>query len=174
MPLIWIGKSNATTIPYYKTNLGYFNATINLGAFAFTDTSKQLLTWEENNIGCYKGTYQCKASLVVNTGDYFKIDISNILSSGKYSEYFSFSPATLEANIGKPLEFQIAPKSDTTSGLYQLLWKHEVVNYYSTIPPLFLIVLNNKTSLAPAELSYEIPDGGRSLPIIISFKDKMP
>lgn len=35
-------------------------------------------------------------------------------------------------------------------------------------------MLSNKTELSTEFQEYEIPDGGRSLPIIISFKDKMP
>ena len=40
VPLVWMGKANSTLIPYYKTNLGYFNATKNLAVFTFADTSK--------------------------------------------------------------------------------------------------------------------------------------
>ena len=37
MPLVWIGLSNATTVPYYKTNINTFNGTKNLKSFEFTD-----------------------------------------------------------------------------------------------------------------------------------------
>jgi hypothetical protein len=46
-PLIWQGTSTEPTIPSYKTNLGYFNATFNLNAFTFADT-KDLFMWSTN------------------------------------------------------------------------------------------------------------------------------
>ena len=41
MPLVWMGKSSTPTIPYYKTNLGYFNGTMNLRKFTYTDSSSK-------------------------------------------------------------------------------------------------------------------------------------
>ena len=62
-PLVWFGNSTATTVPHYKTNLGYFNGTFNLKTFTFTDATKQLLTWDSNEIECFIGTYRCTAKL---------------------------------------------------------------------------------------------------------------
>ena len=44
------------------------------------------------------------------------------------------------------------------------------------LPPLFLIALNSQTDLdvtIPSR-AYDVPDGGRSLPIIFDFAGKMP
>ena len=68
-PLVWIGNTTDLLSPWYKTNLGYFNGTYNLGKFTFTDSNtKQLLNWNSNIPECYIGTYACKAKVVVNTG----------------------------------------------------------------------------------------------------------
>ncbi len=39
-PLVWMGKTEFPTFAYFKTNLGYFNATTNLTSFTYSDTSK--------------------------------------------------------------------------------------------------------------------------------------
>eukprot|EP00828_Plagiopyla_frontata_P031829 TRINITY_DN4162_c0_g1_i1.p2 TRINITY_DN4162_c0_g1~~TRINITY_DN4162_c0_g1_i1.p2 ORF type:complete len:217 (-),score=18.20 TRINITY_DN4162_c0_g1_i1:175-825(-) len=62
-PLVWFGNSTSTTVPLYKTNLGYFNGTFNLQTFTFTDQPLQLLTWKNNVIECPIGVYKCSAKL---------------------------------------------------------------------------------------------------------------
>ena len=39
-PIVWFGNATSTTIPLYKTNLGYFNGTFNLKTFTFSDAGK--------------------------------------------------------------------------------------------------------------------------------------
>lgn len=120
VPLLWIGKSGETTVPYYKTNRNNFNATANLSSFGFNNTNKQLLQWENNRLGCYRGTYQCKAKLIIKSeqAEKFEYDIEKIASSGIHEQYFLFDPSIITAKTGRDLEFDIAPKSDTVPGEY--------------------------------------------------------
>ena len=41
------------------------------------------------------------------------------------------------------MEFEIAPKYSTAPGLYQLEWTHDATDYYSPLPPLFVIAYNS-------------------------------
>jgi len=46
------------------------------------------------------------------------------------------------------MEFEIAPKSSTAPGLYQIEWYHEETTDYYPIPPLFVIALNKKLDIS--------------------------
>lgn len=42
------------------------------------------------------------------------------------------------------------------------------------MPYLYIIALNSQTPISAEQSLYYVPDGGRSLPIIFSFANKMP
>lgn len=113
---------------------------------------------------------------MLNSENFF-YDILSYTSSGTYSDYFKFNPTKLAVETGKAYkEFEIAPKASTAPGYYQLKWNHEQTTYYSVIPPLFIIALNSQTELdvTISTRLYEVPNGGKSLPIIFDFAGKMP
>lgn len=72
------------------------------------------------------------------------------------------------------MTFEIAPKAAVSPGLYQLKWSHDISLYYGPLPPLFIIAHNSQTSLNAKASLYEVPSGGKSLPIIFDFAGKMP
>ena len=133
-----------------------------------------MLEWKSEEIECWIGSYSCQAGIKRTEGGRFFEDLDDISIEDVYANLFRFDPEALSIASGKLEEaFQIAPKSSTPPGYYQLKFSH-TSDYYSAIPPLFIIAQREKLSIPLLVPSPEICDKGKSLPFIFDFTGIMP
>ena len=71
---------------------------------------------------------------------------------------------------------QIAASATLDAGLYTLQYTKtgDLLNMYTAVPPLTVVVSNQKCELATAQVSYSMPKGGMTLPVRISAISCLP
>jgi hypothetical protein len=89
---------------------------------------------------------------------------------------FAFLGGGLNVGLGKQLAYFRMAGSAVAPGLYTLKFSKtgDSSNIYTNIPPLTLVVQSNKCSLTTDALTYTIPIGGWTLPIVINAINCLP
>lgn len=89
---------------------------------------------------------------------------------------FAFLGGGLNVGLGKQLAYFRMAGSAVAPGLYTLKFSKtgDSSNIYTNIPPLTLVVQSNKCSLITDALTYTIPIGGWTLPIVINAINCLP
>ncbi len=83
----------------------------------------------------------------------------------------------MNINLGKSnAYFRIAANAVAQPGLYTLQFSKtgDDSNIYTAIPPLTLVVMNKKCTLTTDSISYSLPIGGSTLPIMIDCIQCIP
>eukprot|EP00828_Plagiopyla_frontata_P040954 TRINITY_DN5690_c0_g1_i4.p1 TRINITY_DN5690_c0_g1~~TRINITY_DN5690_c0_g1_i4.p1 ORF type:complete len:622 (-),score=47.52 TRINITY_DN5690_c0_g1_i4:1951-3816(-) len=100
MPLLYITWYNATTVPVYKSNKGFFNGTS--VAFKSNYTSSQTLIWADSSPYIILGTYGTQVQLMLQTKKKFQQEINPLVFANQnISNLFNFYPSTLAVLSGK-------------------------------------------------------------------------
>ena len=68
---------------------------------------------------------------------------------------------------------KLAGKQSSSGGRYQIQFLHESA-LYTSFPPLNVMLTTDQCQVSPVTTSYEVPDGGYSLPILIDFTTCIP
>lgn len=98
------------------------------------------------------------------------------LALTNYMGQISFLGGGLNVGLGKQLAYFRMAGNTISPGLYTLKFSKtgDNSNIYTNIPPLTLVVQNNKCSLTTDALTYTIPIGGWTLPIVINAINCLP
>jgi hypothetical protein len=148
----------------------YYSLSVSDTLFSLASLTNQVITIQQ---GYYSNIIELRQSIYPNN---FYASLVLALSNAYAANYFSFLGGSLSTVLGKPVTYFRMAGGAAPAGLYTLIFSKigDTNNQYTNIPPLSLVVKNTLCALSTDSLTYTLPIGGSTLPIIINAINCIP
>lgn len=113
--------------------------------------------------------------LQIEQGDYPNPFAANISFTLSASNLATQAPMLVGLGLVSSLH-RLAATAAALPGVYSVVFSKEgdPQSLYANFPPLQVVLVADKCSVSPLEISYTLPLGGRSLPIVLDFYNCLP
>ena len=147
----------------------YYTLSVSDSLLSLSQITNQVITIQQ---GYYANIIELRQSIYPKN---FYATILLTLSSSFTAGYFSFL-GTLNTVLGKPITYFRMAGGSAPAGLYTLTFTKsgDTNSQYTNIPPLTLVVKSTLCALTTDSLTYTLPIGGSTLPILINAINCIP